>query len=198
MPRLYATAADHINNHPYLVLANSSYTPVFPQIYLFGEIEPIYNNPEPAHPVRTMLSINFLIDMFTTGQQFAVVNDMDNIRIFHSIDAYLIEIRELVFVSTEIKNYAEKVLRFRVEVYKNFVRTLNRHPEWKEAYRNGSDDLFTLFDLFAAPDTNSSAKWKNVIERLEAPPFQLDPKLDKTDAQVTQNSSPLAVPYFYR
>lgn len=195
MSRVYLSAAEHINNHPYLVLVSSSYAPNFPTAYLDGSLEPIYQNPTPDYPVRSMLAIKYLIDLFITNQRFIVVDEMDVIRIFHSLDAYLIEVADTAQIHAAVRRYAETVLKFRVEAYKNFVRTLNRHPDWKAAYSTGADALVAMFSLFAAPDFSKTQTWADPITRLAEPPIRLHDPTKPTPG--TSTTSGMPVPYFY-
>ena len=197
MARIYATAADHINFHPYAVLVSPSYSPVLPEAFVLGELEPIYQNPTPAHPVRAMMPIKYLIDIHSTNNTFSVIDPIDVIRIFHSIDAYLYEIKDTIQANPAVKQYAEKVLNLRKDAYKNFVRVLNHNPEWKEAYGGGVTRLLNIFELFAAPDFEKRRRSIDPIEQLRDPPIILNPHNGDALKDQQKTTSWLSVPYSY-
>ncbi len=197
MSRIYTSAADHVNNHPYLVLVSSNYNPIMPQPYLTGELEPIYNNPTPNHPVRANLPLKNLIDLHSTQQSFQVIHDLDVIKIFHSIDAYLLEIKDSIAINPSVRLYVEKVLLLRANAFTNFARMLNRHPEWKAAYAQGSEPLLQLLELFSAPNT-IRRKLLDPIEQLRDPPVRLpDINSNSTGTKSNQLSNNTPMPYHY-
>ena len=196
MSRIYATAADHINYNPYAVLVSPMYSPNLPEVFVSGELEPFYTNPTPMHPVRSLLPIKFLIDIFSTNHSFSVIDPKDVIRIFHSVDAYLLEIGETAKSDPAVRQYAEKVLNFRKDCYKQFVRVLNHNPQWRAAYGQGAAQLLSVFELFAAPDFEKRRRMMDPIEQLRDPPISFDQKKAQAGTKETSTSW-LPVPYAY-
>jgi hypothetical protein len=94
------------------------------------------------------------------------------IRIFHAIDAYLFEVKDSIPINPTIRAYVEKILGLRQQSFINFARMLNRRPEWREAYSQGSERLLKLFELFSSPN-NTRRKLMDPIEALRDPPVTL-------------------------
>ena len=198
MSRIYASAVDHINNHPYKVLASPYYSPHLPEPFMEEGFDPFYTSATPNHPVFAMMPIKYLIDMHSTRHSFTVVEDIDVVRIFHSLDAYLIEIKDSIPINPGVCKYAEKTLALRSQAYIQFLRALNRNPEWRLAYGQGASQLLKLFELFAVPDFEKRKSQMDPIEQLRAPPVTLvqnNPSATGVSSNITVNLS--GVPYYH-
>jgi len=145
---IYASATDHINNHPYMVTV-PPYIQKLPTPVLRREIiSPIYEAFDDKLPQRSMITIAKMVELYTTKTPFTILEDYDVLLILHQIDAYVSEVCGIVREHHDVQIYVQKILRFRDRIYKLFLRVLNHHPQWKSVYNHKKNIFDTISELY--------------------------------------------------
>lgn len=166
--RVYATATDHFNMHPYMLLVPAHYQPHLPDEFLDGTFHaPFFDEPDPKAMVRAMLPISYMVNMFTTKITFSFVEDRDVAEVLFAIDNYLMETKDLRLQDKSVAAYVNDVLALRRVIYKEFAKVMGRHPEWRKAY-DTRPEVMKLLDRLYTGSTNSS----HPIAALERPPVE--------------------------
>lgn len=149
MAKIYLTAADHINHHPYQLMVPAYYAPVGDAV-LSGEVAPIYQ-PIDGH-VRGVawMPIKQMVIMYNTGVGFDLVKEMDIATILHQIDAYLEEVYETAKVDERVRQYLIRIKPLRDRFYICFLRLLNKHPELKKIYSGEDKGIMKLLQEMLA------------------------------------------------
>ena len=160
--RVYASATEHINKHPYDVLIPLSYGRI-PDAVADGTFHPIHDDNDPKALYRSRLPIANFIDMHHTKVTFQYIKDEDILEIQHMLDAYLEEVSVSAMTNEAVTNYIKKVIPYRAEHNKCFLKCLNRHPDWKRQYKE-SDKISTLLDIFTNAHTIKPITTPNYID----------------------------------
>ena len=144
---LYATATDHINNHPYAVYLPPHVLDIHKQVIGGDLFAPLYEASDTNLKQKSMIPIAKMVELSISETSFTVINDYDILLILHQIDAYVEEVYPLRS-DPRIMPYIERILKLRSKVYLVFRRVLNWHPQWKSAYSHGNDIFGTILNLY--------------------------------------------------
>jgi hypothetical protein len=136
MPRIYATAADHLTYNPYPIQC-PAYAIRLAGPVEDGLIEPVYDAFDASAMVRSRRTIVQIMDLLKKRIPFVILQDGDVLLMLNEIDKYLVEIKS--FPQTdELKSFLGDLFPLRNVLLKMKRRVLNLHPDWAARYR-GAD-----------------------------------------------------------
>lgn len=147
MSRIYASAADHINQRGYQVMRPSNYEPSpkvvnDPDRNLYYSV---YDDPDPYMEIYDRLPICEFIQMRFLGVSFKIIHHEDILEIYHTCMYYLDENRYYIEADTGVQTYvADKFLPFLREIEESGRRILNFHPDWKDVYMQKDNGIYAL------------------------------------------------------
>jgi len=189
--RIYATATDHLNCHPYALKVPAHYQPHLASEFLDGTFHaPFFDEPDPRALVRNMLPIKYMVSMFQQKVVFAFVEEKDTAEVLFAIDNYLMEVADLRLQDKAVAAYVNDVLQLRRAIYKEFAKVMGRHPEWHKQY-DTRPEVMKLLDKLYSGNSNSS----HPVAALERPPVAelpiMRPLNEKLNDLAAQQSLPL-------
>lgn len=167
--RAYASAADHLQYHPYLVNASQADQGVKYEEWMHL---PMFEPLDPSQRVRTQMTISDMIKIYHRGKtSFAILNEEDVLRIRHEMDAYLQELYDKdIMGQPDVKSFLQKFYPWRERVGILSERVLNRHPKWRDRYPPTKPALMeSLISLLAIGQANKDKATQNVDKMLNGP-----------------------------
>ena len=151
MTRVYPTAADHINKHPYQINYPSSYDPDPPTIndpnyghyYVLEEDMALDSVVHGLFPIKDMIQMRFV------GVSFQIMYHKDVLNIYHVCEHYIREIYDIIEDNPAVQTYVyNKFIPFYEEIEEHARRVLNVNPSWKEDYiRKNTGFLTAIHDI---------------------------------------------------
>ena len=193
MGRLYSSATEHINKHQYDVLVPGYYTAppqsapsaqmvvsrmcgnlmMSKSTYEETPIPPIFVSDDPHAFYKSKKAIYEMVDMMSSKVPFTITHDHDVLDILHSIDAYIEEAHPSASINQEVASYMGKIIILRKRIYTLFRRVLNRHPDWKEKYREQEGItaiIEQMYNIIGIPVPTLT----NTVESLAKAPHEFD------------------------
>ena len=192
--RYFINPAEHIAQYTYQVKV-PAYVLHQPEEYRSGEMTPIFAPAYPDTECKARMTINRLLNLFSSKTPFVICRDIDQVEILHQIDRYLVSMEDRVrFNDPAVIDYVARLGEFRKVWYRKcFLRALNRNPHWKACYRGEQGELIEILKLFAGP--LGGPKSLDPIEALAEPPYPL-PALSRVESpEVTSGSKDYAQSY---
>lgn len=178
--RRYLNTADQINLFRYKIKV-PAYVLSQPDVYMSGEVDPIYSSLDPAASVVTVASINRMCQIYQAKALFAVCSCEDAVEIFHWIDRYLesaenrIQAGDQQFIA-----YCRGFLEFREWYYRRiFLRALNKNADLKKDYLAQSGNIGSILAIFSGLAGMFSAA-HDPLKALATPPITLPALPDTT------------------
>ena len=192
--RYFINPAEHIAQYTYQVKV-PAYVLAQPEEYRSGEMTPIFAPAYPDTECKARMSINRLLNLFSSKTPFVVCRDIDQVEILHQIDRYLVSMEDRVrFGEPAATDYVAKMGEFRKTWYRKcFLRALNRNPHWKTCYRGAQGELTEILKLFGSALGNSKAL--DPIAALVDPPYPLPSPLKLSNPESTSPTPDYAQSY---
>ena len=169
--RVYINPADHLNEYTYRV-GVPAYAIRQPNEYYTEELAPLAKPFDASDRTETRMCIARLLQLFESKTPFIITRDVDVVEIFHRIDAYLEAMQTRVMDGDgQYISYCRRLVEFRKVFYRRlFLKVLNKHPDWKQAYAGEGGELTNILNIFSSVlNFNDSAL--NAIAELETPPI---------------------------
>jgi len=149
---IYDTNAEHVERHRYKVKV-APRTQKLPDAVLKGDIPLFYHPINPHVPELTMCTIRGLIDLTGLKEHWEIIFDADVLNIIRFLNAYIVELRDLIDVGAIDKTVENKVfiinmIEFHKQITTIGLRLLNRRPDLLEYYNGADSPLLTGLRAF--------------------------------------------------
>lgn len=125
----HTNIVDQINKGHYKVMMPQIYTPI-PDYYMEYGFQPIYeyDNDSQYELARGTCTIAEMIDMYSNGYNFIILNDKDTIDVYNLVSRYLDLLNTIDHLEYDAVVIKEKIIRFKTGItseYNCACRRLN-------------------------------------------------------------------------